>query len=164
MADRIVGIYIRLPPAELERLREHTESLASYDVRAALAEGRAYDIGRAWEELAVFIDGGFRIPEHGPTIGEHALPCSDVTATWSCVLPDRVVEMARDLSRFDDDSFRQKYDVDPEETQDTLTSARTGAWGDRAAYMYNKLIALAAHYRAAAERGEGMLVRIGAAL
>ena len=156
----IVGIYIRLEGAEIERLRDHPEILPKYDPRVALTDGRGLDLGRAWEELGVFLDGGVMLPDTGPTVGEIPMPSSDPRAAWSYVAPDRVAAMAAQLRQMRRDQFRIQYQIDNEDTQE-LPGARTGSWGDRGQYMYNKLRALAAHYAKAADQGEGMLVRIG---
>ena len=160
LLKQIVGMYIRLDVAEIERLRDHPEILPKYDPRVPLADGRGIDIGRAWEELAVFIDGGVKVPEVGPTVGEIPLPSTDSRATWSYVEPERVAEMAQQLRSMRRKTVHNRYAVDMEDTQ-TLPGTRTGAWGDRASYMYNKLRVLAKHYTEAADAGQGMLVRIG---
>lgn len=157
----IVAIYIRMPMREVERLRDHPEVLPKYDPRVALADGRGIDIGRAWEELAVFLDGGVSVPQVGPTVGDVPLASNDERATWSYVEPARVVAYADDLQRLERSEFRQAYDADNEDTADSLPDARTGGWGDRATYMYKKLRLLAEHYAAAAAKGDAMLVRIG---
>jgi len=160
LLKQIVGMYIRLDLDEIERLRDHPEILPKYDPRVPLSDGRGIDIGRAWEELAVFIDGGVKVPEVGPTVGEIPLASTDTRATWSYVEPARVAEMAEHLRQMRRKTVRTRYQVDLEDTQ-TLPGARTGAWGDRANYIYKKLRALAQHYAEAAEAGQGMLVRIG---
>jgi Domain of unknown function (DUF1877) len=160
LLKQIVGMYIRMEWVEIERLRDHPEILPKYDPRVPLADGRAIDIGRAWEELGVFIDGGVKCPEVGPTVGDVPMNGEDSRAMWSYVEPERVVAMAAELKQMRRKSVRQQYHVDLEDTQ-TLPGARTGAWGDRAAYVYNKLRALTKHYQAAADAGQGMLVRIG---
>ncbi len=160
LLKQIVGMYIRLDFEEIERLRDHPEILPKYDPRVPLGDGRGVDIGRAWEELAVFIDGGVKVPESGPTVGEVPIPSDDSRATWSYIEPERVAEMADLLRTMRRKTVRSRYAVDLEDTQ-TLPGARTGAWGDRANYMYNKLRTLAQHYAEAADAGQGMLVRIG---
>ena len=159
--NHIVGIYIRVQRDEIERLREHPDVLPKYDPRVALADGRGLDLGRAWEELGVFLDGGVQLPEKGPTVGESPLPSEDGRAMWAYVEPEQVVEMAETLREMRRKQFQDRYDVDPEETQDQLPGVRTGSWGDRAGYLWAKLRELTSHYALAAENGEGMLVRIG---
>ena len=159
---QITGIYIRLDADEIRRLRENPHILPKYDPRVALADGRGLNLGRAWEELGVFLDGGVKLPDRGPTVGDLPMPPNDdERATWSYVEPERVAEMAAELRDFRRSArFRIRYDVDPEDTLDEPGS-RTAGFGDRRQYMFNKLRALAEHYRRAADNGEGMLVRIG---
>ena len=90
LLKQIVGIYIRMAEAELGRLRDNPSILPKYDPRVPLADGRGLDIGRAWEELAVFIDGGVKLPDHGPTVGDVPIATEDTRATWSYVAPERV--------------------------------------------------------------------------
>ncbi len=156
----IVGIYIRMDPSEIQRLRDNPSILPKYDPRVALEDGRALDLGRAWEELAVFLDGGVKVPDSGPTVGDIPMPNTDPRATWSYVEPERVEELAELLRQMRRRQFRQRYEVDLEDTL-TMPGSTTGEWGDRAQYMYNKLRQLAQHYAKAASLGEGMLVRIG---
>lgn len=156
----IVGIYIRLPPEELARLRERPEILPKYDPRVALEDGRGLDIGRAWDTLGVFLDGGFHLPETGPIVGDHPMPPTDDRATWSYVEPDEVKTFAAELATIDKAEFYRRYQVDAEESVE-IPDSRTGGWGDQGAYLFKKLRILAGHYRRAAEHGEGMLVRIG---
>src|SRR5690606_4980673 len=85
----IVGIYIRMDLAELHRLRDRPEVLPMYDPRVALEDGRGLDLGRAWESLGVFLDGGITLPEIGPTVGDFPMAPTDERATWSYVEPDR---------------------------------------------------------------------------
>ena len=159
---QIVGIYIRLAPAELERLRNNPQIMPKYDPRVALADGRGIDIGRAWEELGVCLAGGVKLPKTGPTVGDEPLDAPDDRATWSVVSVERVTELAAGLAKIRrSDEFRKHYEQDPEDTADSLPGSRTAGWGDRAQYMLSKLRLLAAHYAMAAQNGEGMLVRIG---
>jgi hypothetical protein len=88
------------------------------------------------------------------------LPSTDSRATWSYVEPERVAKIAQQLKEMRRKTVRKRYQVDLEDTA-TMPGARTGAWGDRDAYIYNKLRVLAQHYAVAAEAGQGMLVRIG---
>ncbi len=157
---QIVGIYIRLPLGEVERLRDRPEVLPKYDPRVALADGRGVDLGRAWEDLGVLIDGGARLPDHGPTVGELPLPETDTRATWSYVTPERVVAIAAELANHRR-NFRKLYVVDGEDTDPAMAAARTGGYRGHDDYMMTKLAQLAAHYAAAASNGEAMLVRIG---
>ncbi len=157
---QIIGIYIRLPIGEVDRLRERPELLPKYDPRVALADGRAVDLGRAWEDLGVLLDGGAKLPDHGPTVGELALPETDSRATWSYVEPSRVAAMAIDLASHRQ-NFRKLYVVDGEDTDPAMAAARTGGYRRHDDYMMTKLAQLAAHYATAAANGEAMLVRIG---
>jgi hypothetical protein len=157
----VVGYYIRLKSREIDRLKSNPDILPKYDPRVALGDGRGIDLGRAWEELGVFLDGGVHIPDAGPTVGEQPMPSTDVRATWSYVEPSRVVELAEQLRVLRRDEFSRHYDIDGEDTADSLPGSRTAGFGDRAGYMYKKLRILASHYADAAEQGEGMLVRIG---
>ena len=156
----IVGIYIRMQLDEIERLRQNPTILPKYDPRVALRDGRGYDIGRAWEELGVFLDGGIELPESGPTVGEELMPNTDERATWSYVIPDRVVVMADSLKDLTHRDFVERYRVDQEDTQ-PIPGMSTGEFGDRTKYLFWKLRKLANHYVEAAANGEGMLVRIG---
>ena len=161
-AKHIVGMYIRLAPGELDRLRAHPEILPKYDPRVPLEDGRAVDIGRAWEELGVFIDGGVQLPTEGPTVGDVELPHTDERAAWSYVEPERVQVLAESLAKIRrSEEFKKRYEQDPEDTADSLPGSRTAGWGDRAQYMLGKLRTLAGHYATATQNGEGMLVRIG---
>jgi len=157
----IIAIYIRLPKEEVERLIANPGILPLYDPRVALNDGRGLDLGRAWEELGCFLDGGVRVPSVGPTVGEIPMPESDSRATWSYVEPDRVVQIAPALDAIESNEFSQRYQIDLEETADSIPFSRTGGWGNSATYLYNKLRALAEHYATASEYGEAMLVRIG---
>lgn len=157
----IVGIYIRLEGREVDRLINNPDILPKYDPRVALSDGRGLDLGRAWEELGVFLDGGVKLPVTGPTVGDSPMPNADTRATWSYVQPARVAQIAERLRSIRKNEFRDQYEIDPEDTQDSLLGSRTGSWGHRGAYMYKKLRMLAAHYAKAAELGEAMLVRIG---
>lgn len=158
---RIVGIYVRLPMAEIERLRREPAILPKYDPRVALSDGRGLDLGSAWEALGCFLDGGVQVPDQGPTVGEQPMPETDPRAAWSYVDPDRVKVVARALAEIDRAEFRRVFKTDPEETADSLPGELTGAFGDRAGTLYRKLRRLAAHYAEAAQQGEAMLVRIG---
>lgn len=158
---QIVGIYIQLPGRELERLRQHPEVLPKYDPRVALVDGRGLDLGSAWADLGVFLDGGVKLPDVGPTVGEEALPDTDGRATWSSVSPARVVVVAAELKRLHRRKFSSLYLVDGEETQPPVGSTRTGGYARGDDYLFNKLRQIAVHYARAAELGEGMLVRIG---
>lgn len=157
---QIVGIYIRLDPEELRRLVEQPELLPKYDHRVPLADRRALDLGRAWEPLGVFIDGGFRLPAAGPTVGVMPLPPTDERATWSYIEAPDVEAFARSLRAFGPKEFALRYEIDTDESQE-IPDSRTGGWGSQRQYMFKKLEALKAHYAAAAAAGQGMLVRIG---
>ena len=157
----IVAVYIRIPAKELERLRKQPQILPKYDPRVALADGRGLDIGRAWDELGCYLDGGAKVPDQGPTVGEEPLPNIDERALWSFVEPARVKVIAHALAEIKATDFRREYHIDPEATADVLPEERTGVFKDRATYLFGKLKSLAFHYAKAAEQGEAMLVRIG---
>ena len=159
----IVAVYIRIPAKELERLRKHPQILPKYDPRVAINDGRGLDLGRAWDELGCYLDGGAKVPDQGPTVGEEPLPNLDERALWSFVAPARVQVIAQALSEISAAEFKREYHLDPEQTADILPEERTGAFRikDRATYLFTKLKSLALHYAKAAERGEAMLVRIG---
>jgi hypothetical protein len=159
--SNIIAIYIRMPLHEVERLRDHPEILPKYDPRVALGDGRGLDLGRAWAELGCFLDGGVKVPDEGPTVGEIHIPAPDERAMWSYVTPDRVKVVARALADIKPSDFRREYKLDPEETADALPEELTGVWKDRATYYFGKLQSLTAHYAKAAARDEAMLVRIG---
>jgi len=161
LLKQIIGIYIRMDREEIHRLRDDPEILPKYDPRVAITDGRGIDLGRSWEELGVFLDGGVALPDHGPTVGDQPMPSTDERAAWSYIEPERVVEMAEELTAMRRREFKSRYKVDPEDTQDSLPAARTGGWGNRGAYLYSKLRMLADHFAAAADHGQGMLVRIG---
>ena len=152
------AVYLRLDPAELMGLR-HPGALAALRVDAALADGRALDLGRAWEELGCLLDGGIRTPESGPTVGYDPLAAADGVA-WASIEPARVRAVADALASLDRDAFIRLYSVDDAETADGLPGERTGEWGDRAEYLFAKLERLRAHYVEAARRGQAMVVRI----
>jgi hypothetical protein len=157
---QIVGIYVRVPMSEVERLRDHPEVLPKYDPRVALGDGRGIDLGRAWEDLGVLLDGGVRLPDRGPTVGELALPDNDSRAAWSFVEPVRVMAIADELASHQR-NFRKLYLVDGEDTDPEMTAARTGGYRRSDDYLMTKLAQLALHYAQAAKNGEAMLVRIG---
>lgn len=158
---KIVATYLRMPLSEIERLRSRPELLATVDLRSALADGRALDIGRAWDELGCYLDGGLRVPDQGPTVGEIPLAGADEEAVWSYVEPDRVKVIAQAIADISGTAFRRSFNADPEETADQLPDELTGMTKDRATYLYGKLKSLGFHYAKAAERGDAMLVRIG---
>jgi hypothetical protein len=158
---QIVAIYIRVPMLEIERLRARPEVLPKYDPRVALSDGRAIDLGRAWEQLGVWLDGGVRLPERGPTIGDEPMPDVDTRAAWTFVSAERVAELAEMLAQHRK-SFRKLYAVESDgETDPEMAAMRTGGYRRQDDYLMAKLGQLAAHYAAAAAAGEGMLVRIG---
>lgn len=157
---RVVGIYFRAPLPELSRFVESPRLLDKLDPRVALADGRAIDLGRCWDELGCLLDGGYTAPETGPTVGDRPL-WSNQRATWSLVTPDRVVAIAGELGQMTREAFFSLYRVDEDETADAAPGERTGQVVDRAAFLWHKLQTLRDHYRVAAQRGEAMLVRIG---
>ena len=162
-SKRIVGVYVRLLPAELRHLQEHPDALLNYDLRGPLKDGRALDLGRAWESLAVLVDGGVRLPERGPTLGQLALPDCDHRAAWSCVEAAGVVTFAEVLATTCR-QFAKLYGVDGEDTDPYLSDGRTGGYRGNQDYLIKKLEQLSIHYQTAVARGEAMLVRIGESL
>ena len=149
-----------MPLQDIERLLHNPAILPKYDPRVALGDGRGLDLGRSWEELGVFLDGGIEVPESGPTVGEELLPNTDRRATWSYVSPARVEAMSVTMGALTQQDFIERYRVDQEDTQPVMGS-RTAEYGDRATFLFSKLRKLTEHYATAAGRGEGMLVRIG---
>ena len=157
----VVGIYTRLPLPEIERFARKPTLLRRLDARVALADGRAIDLGRRWEELGCLLEGGISAPTTGPTVGETTLPSPDEDVAWSYVAPDRVRAIAAELDQVTRDSFIDLYEVDEDETADAAPGERTERIIDQAAYLFRRFEQLRDHYRAAAKRGEAMLVRIG---
>lgn len=153
-------MYLRVPAHELDHLLAHPESLASLELRAALDDGRALDLGRAWEPLAVLIDGGVHLPDTGPTLGDEPLPDLDPGAAWSCVPAARVAAVAEELRRHHR-QFARLYVVDGEDTDPYMMDTRTGGYQGNRDYLVAKLARLAEHYDEAARHREAMLVRIG---
>jgi hypothetical protein len=156
----IVGLFVRTPMQDVVILRDAPELLATFDAAVPMAEGRAFDLGRAWEPLAVLLDGGVCLPEHGPTLGEVPLPDSDPRAAWSYVDPARVVTVAAELDAHCR-HFAKLYTVDGEDTDPFMSDARTGGYRGNRDYLIKKLGLLATHYADAASLGQAMLVRIG---
>jgi hypothetical protein len=156
------AVYLRLPPAELAALEKEPAGLRALPLDAALADGRALDLGRAWEELGCLLEGGIRIPETGPTVGYRPLGTTEDGAAWAGVDADRVRRVADELGVLHRDAFIRLYVVDDGETADTMPGERTGEWGDRAQYLYGKLELLRTHYVEAARLGQALLVRIAA--
>lgn len=156
----IVGTYLRVSVGALADLESSPSLLVALDLDTALAEGRALDLGRGWEPLAVWIDGGFRLPEAGPTLGEVALPDVDPTAAWSYVGVSRVPYVAEQLVAMCR-GFAVLYARDGEDTDPYMSDGRTGGYRGNRDYLVRKLEGLARHYEEAARHGEAMLVRIG---
>ena len=157
----VVGIYTRLPMTEIERLAAKPALLRRLDARVALADGRALDLGRRWEELGCLLDGGILAPRTGPTVGEQPLASPEEDVAWSFVTPERVREIAAELGRVTRDAFMRLYEVDDEDTADAAPGERTERVIDQAAYLFRRLEQLRDHYRAASAKNEAMLVRIG---
>ena len=157
----IVATLFRATSSEIERLRRDTRLALAMDPRGPLADGRAIDLGRRWEELGCLLDGGIATPEAGPVVGDEPIPCNDKQQAWSYVSPERVAAIATELARINRGAFMRLYRVEEDDTADDIPEARTGAWGDGGQYLYDRFLQLRAHYEAAAQHGEGMLVRIG---
>ncbi len=156
----IVGVYIRLPVSDVDRLRDKPDVLSKFDHRVSLADGRGLDLGRAWEALAVLIDGGVRLPERGPTLGELPLPDCDARAAWSYVDAVRVPVVAEALAAVCR-QFAKLYGGDGEDTDPYMSDGRTAGYRGNRDYLLKKLELLAKHYGHAAVAGEAMVVRIG---
>lgn len=156
----IVGVYMRVSPAELRRLTREPGAVRRFDTRAAIESGTGLDLGHAWEALAVLIDGGIRLPETGPTLGELPLPDEDPGATWSYVPADRVPAIAAEL-REHHVQFARLYVVDGDDTDPYMLDLRTGGYPGYREYLLERLDRLAAHYEQASIRGEALVVRIG---
>lgn len=154
-------IYYRVSSTELARLTDAPESLNGMSLEAALKEGRALDLGRAWEELGCLLEGGIAIPESGPTVGEELLLMTDEGVAWNAIRPERVAELARGPMGLKDEAFLQLFSWDDSDTADFFPGDRTGQWGDQSQYLYEKFQLLRAFYRAAADAGEAILVRLG---
>jgi hypothetical protein len=155
--------YLRLSPTDLDRFVDRPAELLRLDLRAAIADGRALDLGRGWDELGCFLEGGITTPKSGPTVGERHLETEDERADWAYVSPARVRAFASHLGTLGREAFMDLFRIDDDETADALPEEQTGVWIDRGEYLFHKLAKLSAHYAAAAERGEAMLVRIASA-
>jgi hypothetical protein len=156
----IVGTYLRVSVSELAGLESSPSMLLELDIDGAFARGVALDLGRGWEPLAVWIDGGVRLPEQGPTLGEVALPDVDPLAAWSYVDASRVPLVAQQLTAMCR-GFAALYARDGEDTDPYMSDGRTGGYRGNRDYLMKKLEGLARHYGEAAQRGEAILVRIG---
>ena len=156
----VVGIYTRAPHSDLQRFLDKPSLLRRLDPRVAIADGRALDLGRRWEELGCLLDGGISPPRSGPTVGDTVIASSD-DVVWSVVEPERVEALAEELGRITREAFYKLYRVDDDETADAAPGERTAQVMDQAAYLWQKLVLLRKHYAEAARRGEAMLVRIG---
>jgi Domain of unknown function (DUF1877) len=158
----IVATLIRASRSEIESVRDEPALALSFDARQALSDGRAIDLGRRWEELGCLLDGGIATPESGPVVGDEPIACNDERELWRFVVPERAASIAADLAKVTRRTFMGLYRVEEDDTAHDLPEARTGAWGDGGEYLYERFVEMRAHYRVAAQRGEGMLVRIGA--
>ncbi|MEM1028805.1 MAG: DUF1877 family protein [Myxococcota bacterium] len=156
----LVGIYLRAPADVLDGWIRHPPTVSAIELHAWIRDGRALDLGRAWEALGVFIDGGIRLPSTGPTVGVTPLLPEAPDAAWASVSPAETVAFAADLRRLGPGEFAARYAVDAEDSVE-IPDSRTGGWGSQRQYIFKKLEALKAHYAIAAAAGEGMLVRIG---
>jgi hypothetical protein len=157
----IVATLIRATPGEIERMKQRPSLALDLDVAVALAEDRALDLGRRWEELGCLLDGGISAPESGPVVGDEPLAGNDERQAWSFVSPERVRSLAAELAKLTRRAFLRLYRVEEDETADDVPEARTGAWGDGGEYLWQRFEQLRRHYELASARGEGMLVRIG---
>lgn len=156
------ALYIRASEDELRALKADPARLGAFDVASRLADGRALDLGRGWDELGCLLDGGISPPEVGPTVGEHALRAEEGRELWTYVERSRVPAMAAALS-LTHGEFLGLYEVGDEGTADRPFVEHTGQWTDGADRLYTKLQRLRAHYESAAAKGEGMLVRLARA-
>jgi hypothetical protein len=157
----VPAIYLRLSERDLAVLIAEPSRLATFDIAGPLADGRALDLGRGWDELGCLIEGGIKTPTTGPTVGENAIHVEDGRAAWSWVAPQRVRAIASQLGAYTRESFLDMYRVDDEETAQSSPGDQTGVWADRFERLYLKLDRLRTHYLEAGAKGEAMLVRIG---
>lgn len=157
----IDALYVRAAPREVALFEARPGLLAALDLRGLVAEGRALDLGRAWDELGCLLEGGISTPSSGPTVGERPLASPAEWEVWNWIDAERVAVIARELAAIDRETFHRMYTVDDEDTADAFPEDYTGVWADRAEYLYRKLELLRDHYATAAARGESMLVRLG---
>lgn len=153
------ALYLRISPADLRRYLQKPELLSRLDVRVALADGRALDLGRGWEEIGCLLEGGISVPTRAPTVGDSTLVEGE-RAAWGLVEAERVKELALFLDRIDRAEFYRMYYVDDEDTQDKLPDDQTGGIQKRSEHLFRKLAKLTEHYKTAARAGEAMLIRI----
>src|SRR5690349_6423926 len=97
--------YLRLDASELAALVSDHAALGRIDLDAAVADGRALPFGRGWDELGCLLEGGFKTPETGPTVGYDPLGSLDAGAAWATVSPDRVATIATELAAIDHGAF-----------------------------------------------------------
>jgi hypothetical protein len=157
----LVAIYFRAPVSEIERFVRRPDLLKKLDLRVALSDGRALDLGRRWDELGCLLEGGVTAPQSGPTVGDGPLASNEDRVAWAWVEPERVRAFAEQLAAIRRDDFVRLYRVDDEETADAAPGERTERIVDHATYLFRRLEQLRDHYAAAARAGEAMLVRIG---
>jgi len=157
----LFAIYYRVSPAELDRLAGAPEVLTGMSLESALKDGRALDLGRAWEELGCLLEGGIAIPESGPTVGDEPLLLTEEGVAWNAIRPARVIELIESTMGMKDDAFLQLTSWDESDTADFFPGDKTGQWGDQSQYLYEKFQRLRAFYRLAADAGEAILVRLG---
>lgn len=162
MSQALYAIYLRVASELLEQLCDRPDRLGELDVREALLDGRAVDLGRRWEELGCLLDGGIEPPCQAPTVADVVFAAFDDDRTlWGYVSPARVRAMAHELSRITPDAFLAMYRVDDADTADAAPGDRTERIADPATYLYRRFEQLRDHYVAASERGEAVLVRLG---
>jgi hypothetical protein len=157
----LFAIYLRVSAAELARVQSDPSGILQMPLSAALDEGRALDLGRAWEELGCLLEGGIRIPETGPTVGDQPLVMTDDGVAWNQILPARVAEYAHGVMALAEPQFLALCTIDEADTADFLPGERTGQWGDPTKYLFQKYQALSSLYQRAAAAGEAILVRLG---
>src|SRR5690349_2215664 len=110
------ALYLRISSSELQRFVLDPKRVHKLDVRPAIDDGRAIDLGRGWEELGCLLEGGITTPEAAPAIGDVPLSSNDREA-WSWVRAERVEDLAKRLTRITRAAFYKMYVVDDEETQ-----------------------------------------------
>jgi hypothetical protein len=157
----LFAIYLRVSVEELERIQADPSSILTMPLSGALEEGRALDLGRAWEELGCLLEGGIRTPETGPTVGDHALVTTEDGVAWNQISAARVAEYAQGVMSLAKPQFVALCTIDEADTADFLPGERTGQWSDPTQYLFQKYRALSSLYRSAASAGEAILVRLG---
>jgi hypothetical protein len=155
------AIYVCVAKDEVDELRADPSKLIGVALQPALDEGRAVDLGRAWEELGCLIEGGIRTPESGPTVGDEAVATTEEGVAWNAVRPERVRHYAEHTLALGREQFMALFSLDDAETADAMPGDRTREWSDSRAYLFERLQALRALYARAAAEGDAVLVRLG---